>query len=82
MGQVYTAVTQGPNWANTVLIFNRDEWGGFFDTVPPPRAVAPNNVDTDMMTASAANGVFGAKTNSNNNIYTPRQIQLGVRLHF
>ena len=49
MGQVYTAVTQSPNWANTVLIFNRDEWGGFFDTVPPPRVVAPNNIDTDMI---------------------------------
>jgi hypothetical protein len=37
----------------------------------------------NMMSASAANGVFGAKTNSNNNnIYTPRQIQLGARLHF
>ena len=35
------------------------------------------------MTGSAANGVFGAATNSNNNnIYTPRQIQLGLRLKF
>jgi hypothetical protein len=35
------------------------------------------------MSGNAANGVFGATTNSNNNnIYTPRQIQLGVRLHF
>jgi hypothetical protein len=38
----------------------------------------------NMMSANAANGVFGAKTNSNNNniIYTPRQIPLGARLHF
>jgi len=35
------------------------------------------------ISGNAANGVFGAKTNSNNNnIYTPRQIQLGVRFHF
>ena len=35
------------------------------------------------MSGNAANGVFGATTNSNNNnIYTPRQIQLGVRFHF
>ena len=30
------AVTQGPNWERTVLVFNYDEWGGFFDHVPPP----------------------------------------------
>lgn len=40
-----------------------------------------NGVNT--LTASPANGVFGATTNSNNNnIYTPRQIQLGLRFHF
>ena len=35
--QVYQAITSGPGWKNTVLVVNRDEWGGFFDTVPPPR---------------------------------------------
>ena len=49
MGQIYRAVTQGPKWANTVVIFNRDEWGGFYDTVTPPRVVAPNDVDTDVV---------------------------------
>jgi len=49
MGQIYRAVTQGPNLANTVVIFNRDEWGGFYDTVPPTRVAAPNSVDTDMV---------------------------------
>jgi hypothetical protein len=35
------------------------------------------------ISGNAANGVFGAATNSNNNnIYTPRQIQLGLRVHF
>jgi outer membrane receptor protein involved in Fe transport len=37
----------------------------------------------NLLSGNAANGVFGAKTNSNNNnIYTPRQIQIGLRLHF
>ena len=49
MGQIYRAVTQGPKWANTVLIFNRDEWGGFYDTVTPPRVDAPNDIDTDIV---------------------------------
>jgi phospholipase C len=47
LGQVYKAVTSGPGWKNTVLIINRDEWGGFYDTVPPPLVVAANDVDTD-----------------------------------
>jgi hypothetical protein len=40
-------------------------------------------VTTNTLTANKSNGVFGAPTNSgNNNIYTPRQIQLGARLNF
>jgi phospholipase C len=56
LGQVYRAVTQGPKWANTVLIINRDEWGGFFDTVTPPRIIAPNDVDTDLVNGKALLG--------------------------
>src|SRR5581483_6489305 len=33
---VYAAVTRGPAWDHTVLVINFDEWGGFFDHVPPP----------------------------------------------
>ena len=54
--QVYQAVTSGPGWRNTVLIVNRDEWGGFFDTVPPPRVIAPNKVDTDLVDGRALLG--------------------------
>jgi phospholipase C len=56
MGQIYRAVTQGPKWANTVVIFNRDEWGGFYDTVTPPRVIAPNDVDTDLVGGKALLG--------------------------
>jgi phospholipase C len=45
----FQAVAQGPKWANTVFIVNFDEWGGFFEHVPPPRATAPNNVDPDII---------------------------------
>lgn len=38
---VYTAVTLSPQWKNTVLIINFDEWGGFYDHVPPPTAPIP-----------------------------------------
>src|SRR4030095_7947403 len=30
-----------PAWSSTVLVFNYDEWGGFFDHVPPPAAPIP-----------------------------------------
>jgi phospholipase C len=53
---VVTALASGPNWANTVLVINRDEWGGFFDHVVPPRVIAPNNVDTDLVNGQALLG--------------------------
>ena len=48
LAQTFHALANSPNWANTVFVMNYDEWGGFFDTVPPPRAIAPNNTDTDL----------------------------------
>ena len=36
---VVTALASGPQWQNTVLVINRDEWGGFFDHVAPPRVI-------------------------------------------
>src|SRR5439155_1159072 len=36
---VYHALRLGPQWSKTVLVVNYDEWGGFFDHVPPPLVV-------------------------------------------
>jgi phospholipase C len=41
MNRIYAAVTGGPAWGSTVLVINFDEWGGFFDHVPPPLAPIP-----------------------------------------
>jgi phospholipase C len=41
LNSVYQAVTSSPNWKNTVLIINFDEWGGFFEHVPPTHAPIP-----------------------------------------
>ncbi len=41
LGKVYEAITTSPNWARTALIINYDEWGGFFDHVPPPKGPDP-----------------------------------------
>jgi phospholipase C len=40
MSTIYNAVTTSPAWSRTLLIFTFDEWGGFFDHVPPPAAPA------------------------------------------
>jgi phospholipase C len=47
LGQVYKAITNGPGWKNTVLVINRDEWGG---------VVAANDVDTDLVNGNALLG--------------------------
>jgi phospholipase C len=76
LGQVYRALTAGPAWKNTLLIVNRDEWGGFYDTVVPPRVVAPNDVDTDLVEGNALLGcrvpVFVVSPFSVGNPATPR----------
>lgn len=41
LNTIYEAVTNSPNWANTVLVINYDEWGGFFEHVRPQ--FAPDN---------------------------------------
>ncbi|MEP6904905.1 MAG: alkaline phosphatase family protein, partial [Gemmatimonadales bacterium] len=41
LANVYRAVTTGPAWGSTLLIITFDEWGGFFDHVPPPGAPIP-----------------------------------------
>lgn len=38
MYQIYKAIITSPAWRHTVLVINYDEWGGFFDHVPPPLA--------------------------------------------
>jgi phospholipase C len=53
---IVTTLATSPQWNNTVLIINRDEWGGFFDHVVPPRIIAPNNVDTDLVNGQALLG--------------------------
>ncbi len=41
LNAVYDAVVSSPNWENTVMVINFDEWGGFFDHVPPSAAPIP-----------------------------------------
>jgi phospholipase C len=44
MGKVVNAVMASPNWPSTMLIWTYDEHGGYYDHVPPPVAVTPDDV--------------------------------------
>jgi phospholipase C len=41
---VVNAVTHGPAWESTLLLWIYDEHGGYYDHVPPPDAVTPDDV--------------------------------------
>jgi len=56
LSRVFHALAEGPGWPGTVLVVNYDEWGGFFDHVPPPRRVAPSDVDPDVVDGEALLG--------------------------
>jgi phospholipase C len=40
---VVEAIGSSPAWRSTVLIINYDEHGGYYDHVPPPAALAPDD---------------------------------------
>lgn len=41
---IYTKLTQSPEWGSTLLVILFDEHGGTFDHVPPPSTVSPDGV--------------------------------------
>ena len=49
LSQTWHALVNSPCWPKSVLIVTFDEWGGFFDHVRPPRVIAPNTTDTDVI---------------------------------
>jgi phospholipase C len=42
--RVINAVINGPGWERTLLIWTYDEHGGYYDHVPPPPAIAPDDI--------------------------------------
>jgi phospholipase C len=44
VARVVNAVLQSPAWERTLLVWTYDEHGGYYDHVPPPSAVAPDNI--------------------------------------
>jgi phospholipase C len=44
VSQVVRALMKAPTWKNTALFITYDEHGGYYDHVPPPRALKPDNI--------------------------------------
>jgi phospholipase C len=44
IAQVVSAITHSRLWHRTVLFITWDEHGGYYDHVPPPRAIKPDNI--------------------------------------
>jgi phospholipase C len=57
LSRTYHALVNSPCWPKSVLIVTFDEWGGFFDHVPPPRVIAANSTDTDLVDGRALLGL-------------------------
>ena len=56
LAQVCHALLHSPNWKRTALFVTYDEHGGFYDHVPPPRAIKPDNIAPMTSTGDAAGG--------------------------
>ena len=53
---VINAVMSGPAWPKTLLIWTYDEHGGYYDHVPPPAAIAPDDVPPKLEPGDVAGG--------------------------
>src|SRR6202035_4244706 len=42
--RVVHALTHAPTWKRTALFITYDEHGGYYDHVPPPRAIKPDSI--------------------------------------
>jgi len=48
VSRVVNAAMHGPAWSKTLLIWLYDEHGGYYDHVPPPRAIKPDEILPDI----------------------------------
>lgn len=39
VASIVNAIGNGPYWANTAIFITWDDWGGFYDHVPPPKVI-------------------------------------------
>jgi phospholipase C len=54
--QVINAVLNSPAWPRTLLVWTYDEHGGYYDHVPPPRAVKPDSIPPKLKSTDIQGG--------------------------
>jgi phospholipase C len=60
---VINAVLHSPAWKRTLLVWTYDEHGGYYDHVPPPRAIAPDAIPPKLSATDVPGGydVYGPR---------------------
>jgi phospholipase C len=63
VARVVDAVMRGPGWPKSILVWTYDEHGGYYDHVPPPPAVPPDEVGPRLAAADVPGGydVYGLR---------------------
>jgi hypothetical protein len=61
---VVQAVLDSPTWDRTLLIYIYDEHGGYYDHVPPPAAIEPDDIQPELSPQDPPGGRY--------NLYGPR----------
>jgi len=56
VAQVVNAVMTSPAWPKTLLLWVYDEHGGYYDHVPPPRAIAPDRIKPQLSAGDVPGG--------------------------
>jgi phospholipase C len=54
--RVVHAVMSSPQWRRTLLVWLYDEHGGYYDHVPPPRALAPDHIRPKLRSGDVRGG--------------------------
>jgi phospholipase C len=54
--RIVQAVLDSPLWSRTLLIYTYDEHGGYYDHVPPPAAIAPDEIPPKLASGDAPGG--------------------------
>ncbi len=58
VAQVVNAVMSGAAWDKTLLIWTYDEHGGYYDHVPPPKALLPDDIPP-ALSSTNVKGTYG-----------------------
>jgi phospholipase C len=56
VAHITQAILRSPRWRNTALFITYDEHGGYYDHVPPPRAIKPDAIAPDIGSGDARGG--------------------------